>query len=129
MRGETSREGRAQGGSALKEQGRKNIKREAKGAHPKNTPDGSLHGGPIFREDGGAVIDKADGGGIVARLKGGRVKKAVGGPISGGGKKPSMGRAGRARGGGVGADLNPKTHDAGSGPKGHKLMPESEACP
>ena len=130
MRGETDRECRASGG-ALKRQSRKNVEREARGAHPKNTPDGSTsRGGPIFRAAGGAaVVDRADGGGIVARLKGGRVKKAFGGTISGGGKKPSMGRAGRASGGGVGADLNPKTHDAGSGPKGRKIMADSEKCP
>jgi hypothetical protein len=123
MRGETDRECRANGGpTALKRQARKNVEREAKGAHPKNTPDGALGrgDGPIFRADGG----------IVARLKGGRVKKAFGGgTISGGGKAPSMGRAGRAKGGGVGADLHPKTHDAGTGPKGRKIMSDSEKIP
>ena len=129
MRGEEDRDCRARGGSAFKKQSAKNVVREAKGSHPKNTPDGSLtRGGPIFKAEGGAVIDRADGG-IVARLKGGRVKKAFGGTISGGGKKPSMGRAARASGGGVGADLHPKTHDAGSGPKGRKIMAESEKVP
>jgi hypothetical protein len=129
MRGESDRECRASGG-ALKKQARKNVEREARGAHPKNEPDGSLSrgSGPIFKAEGGAVVDRADGG-IVARLKGGRVKKALGGTISGGGKAPSMGRAGRKRGGGVGADLHPKTHDAGSGPKGRKIMAESEKIP
>jgi hypothetical protein len=130
MRGESDRECRASGG-ALKRQARKNVEREARGAHPKNEPDASLSrgSGPIFKAEGGAVIDRADGG-IVARLKGGRVKKQLGGAaISGGGKKPSMGRAGRARGGGVGADLHPKTHDAGSGPKGRKIMSEGEKVP
>lgn len=128
MRGETDRECRASGG-ALKRQARKNVEREARGAHPKNTPDGTLArgAGPIFKAEGGAV-DRADGG-IVARLKGGRVKKAFGGTISGGGKKPSMGRAARQSGGGVGADLHPKTHDAGSGPKQRKIMAESEKVP
>jgi hypothetical protein len=129
MRGETDRECRASGG-ALKRQARKNVEREARGAHPKNEPDGTLSrgSGPIFKAEGGAVIDRKDGG-IVARLKGGRVKKAFGGTISGGGKAPSMGRAARARGGGVGADLHPKTHDAGSGPKGRKIMSEGEKVP
>src|SRR5580658_6256024 len=123
MRGESDRECRASGG-ALKRQARKNVEREARGAHPKNEPDASLSrgSGPIFKAEGGAVIDRADGG-IVARLKGGRVKKAFGG------KKPSMGRAGRKSGGGVGADLHPKTHDAGSGPKGRKIMSEGEKVP
>jgi hypothetical protein len=40
-----------------------------------------------------------------------------------------MGRAGRKSGGGVGADLHPKTHDAGSGPKGRKIMSEGEKIP
>jgi hypothetical protein len=130
MRGETDRECRASGG-ALKRQARKNVEREARGAHPKNEPDGTLSrgSGPIFKAEGGAVIDKADGG-IVARLKGGRVKKAFGGAsISGGGKAPSMGRAGRKRGGGVGADLHPKTHEGGTGPKGRKIMADSEKIP
>jgi hypothetical protein len=137
MRGESDRECRASGG-ALKKQARKNVEREARGAHPKNTPDGTLSrgGGPIFKAEGGAVdradggsIDRADGG-LIARLKGGRVKKQLGGAaIGGAGKKPSMGRAGRARGGGVGADLHPKTHDAGSGPKQRKIMSKSEVVP
>jgi hypothetical protein len=130
MRGESDRECRASGG-ALKRQARKNVEREARGAQPKNEPDGTLSrgGGPIFKAEGGAVVDRKDGG-IVARLKaGGRAKKAFGGTISGGGKKPSMGRAGRKSGGGVGADLHPKTHDAGSGPKGRKIMSEGEKIP
>lgn len=130
MQGDSDRECRASGG-ALKKQIAKNVEREARGAHPKNTPDGTLSrgGGPIFRAAGGAaVIDRKDGG-IVARLKGGRVKKAFGGTISGGGKGPSMGRAARASGGGVGADLHPKTHDAPGKPKGRKLMADSEREP
>ncbi len=66
----------------------------------------------------------------MARLKGGRVKKAFGGAtVSGSGKGPSMGRAGRKRGGGVGADLHPKTHEGGTGPKQRKIMPDSEKVP
>jgi hypothetical protein len=136
MRGESDRECRASGGSApqgpsaFKREGRKNIEREARGVHPRNTPDAatSRGDGPLFRADGGAaVIDRKDGGGLIARLKGGRVKKAFGGTISGGGKKPSMGRAGRAKGGmvkgdvSVGSDLHPRTHAAGHGPKGRKI--------
>lgn len=123
MRGETDRECRASGG-ALKKQSAKNVVREAKGAHPKNTPDGTLSrgGGPIF---------KAKGGGVGATPSGAALKRAYGGSasIGGGGKKPSMGRAARASGGGVGADLHPKTHDAGSGPKGRKIMADSEKVP
>jgi hypothetical protein len=132
MRGETDRDCRANGGAtAFKKQARKNVEREARGSHPKNEPDGSLSrgSGPIFKAEGGAVIDRADGG-IVARLKGGRVKKQLGGAaISGSGKAPSMGRAGRKRGGGVGADLHPKTHEGGTGPKGRKIMADSEKIP
>jgi hypothetical protein len=129
MRGETSREGRASGGSALKKQAHKNVEREARGAHAKNTPDGSLSrgGGPIFRAKGGKIAKLATGG---AASDGASLKRAFGGAtISGGGKKPSMGRAARASGGGVGADLHPKTHDAGSGPKQRKIMAESEKVP
>lgn len=129
MRGEEDRECRAKGGGIKMGGIKKNVIREFHGAHPKNTPDATLSRGKgIFREDGGAVVDRADGG-IVKRLKGGRVAKAIGGSISGGGKKPSMGRAGRARGGGVGADLHPRTHNAGSGPKQRSIMPESDAEP
>lgn len=118
-----------QGPTAFKRETRKNIEREAKGAHPRNEPDDatSRGSGPLFRSRGGRTpgdsseCDRADGGGIIARLKGGRVKKATGGSISGGGKAPSMGRAGRKRGGGVGADLHPMTHSGGSGPKGRKI--------
>jgi hypothetical protein len=117
MRGETDRECRARGGSAFKKQAAKNVVREAKGAHPKNEPDASLSrgSGPLFRK----------GGGKVAKAAG----FATGGSISGGGKAPSMGRAARKRGGGVGADLHPKTHDAGSGPRGRKIMSDSERIP
>jgi hypothetical protein len=127
MRGETDRDCRASGG-ALKKQASKNVVREAKGAHPKNTPDGTLSrgGGPIFRAKGGKVGKFASGG----APDGAALKRAFGGAtIGGGGKKPSMGRAARAGGGGVGADLHPKTHDAGSGPKQRKIMAESEKVP
>lgn len=132
MRGETDRECRASGG-ALKKQASKNVEREARGSHPKNTPDGSLSrgGGPIFRKKGGKVAAFADGGAAAATATGASLKRAFGGSASIGGasKKPSMGRAARASGGGVGADLHPKTHDAGSGPKGRKIMAESEKVP
>jgi len=128
MKGDISRVGRATGG-ALKKQACKNVVAEAKGAHPKNTPDAatSRGEGPIFRADGG-VVEREDGG-RVERKKGGRIAKQLGGAIGGGGKKPSMGRAGRARGGGVGADLHPQTHHGGSGPKGRHLMSNSEREP
>lgn len=124
MRGESA----PQGPTAFKREGRKNVEREARGTHPKNEPDDatSRGDGPLFRSRGGRTpgdsseCDRADGG-IVARLKGGRVKKATGGSIGGGGKAPSMGRAGRAKGGGVGADLHPLTHAGGHGPKGRKI--------
>ncbi|HEY3623741.1 MAG TPA: hypothetical protein VGL12_15370 [Roseiarcus sp.] len=135
MRGETDRECRAAGG-ALKKQSAKNVVREAKGAHPKNEPDGTLSrgGGPIFRKRGGKIppsflegADEPEG-----RARGGRTKKQLGGqiaPIAGVGQRPGLGRPVRARGGGVGADLHPKTHDAGAGPKQRKIMPESEKIP
>ena len=117
-----------QGPTAFKREGRKNVEREARGSHPKNTPDSatSRGDGPLFRSRGGRAgdsseCDRADGGGIIARLKGGRVKKAFGGTISGGGKAPSAGRAARKSGGGVGADTHPMTHSGGSGPKGRKI--------
>lgn len=129
MRGESEdRECRASGG-ALKKQIAKNVVREAKGSHPKNEPDGSLSrgSGPIFRSKGGKVAKFASGG---AAATGASLKRAFGGAtIGGAGKAPSMGRAARARGGGVGADLHPKTHDAGSGPKQRKIMAESEKVP
>jgi hypothetical protein len=127
MRGETSREGRASGG-ALKKQSAKNVEREARGAHPKNEPDATLsRGSGIFRAKGGKIAKLATGG---AAPDGASLKRAYGGStISGGGRKPSMGRAARASGGGVGADLHPKTHDAGSGPKQRKIMAESEKVP
>lgn len=134
MRGETDRECRAAGG-ALKKQAHKNVEREARGAHPKNTPDGSIArgAGPIFRKRGGKVppqfAEEREKEEEEGRAKGGRVARAAGGSISGGGKKPSMGRAARARGGGVGADLHPLTHAAGTGPKGRKIMADSEKVP
>jgi hypothetical protein len=137
MRGETDRECRAAGG-ALKKQSAKNVVREAKGAHPKNEPDGTLSrgGGPIFRKRGGKIppsfLEGADEPEGQDRARGGRTKKQLGGPlapIAGVGQRPGLGRAVRAQGGGVGADLHPKTHDAGSGPKQRKIMSESEKVP
>lgn len=126
MKGESDRDCRASGG-ALKKEARANVEREARGAHPKNTPDGTLsRGSGIFRKRGGKVGKFAEGGAAT----GASLKRAFGGAtISGGGKKPSMGRAARARGGGVGADLHPKTHEGGTGPKGRKIMADSEAEP
>jgi hypothetical protein len=123
MRGESGRSNRASGGSALKKQASKNVVREAKGSHPHNEPDDATSRGdsPIFRAKGGRAKKFADGGAL---------KRAFGGAtIGGGGKKPSAGRAARARGGGVGADLHPKTHEGGSGPKGRKIMSDSEKEP
>lgn len=138
MKGESDRECRASGG-ALKREARKNVEREARGAHPKNEPDATLSrgSGPLFRKRGGKVgafaeggeVSRADGGAVPKRADGGKISKAYGGSIAGAGKGPSMGRAGRARGGGVGADLHPKTHDGGSGPKQRHIMPDSDKVP
>lgn len=137
MRGESDRECRAAGG-ALKKQAHKNVEREARGAHPKNTPDASISrgSGPLFRKRGGKVppqfAEEREKEEEEGRAKGGRVRRAAGGTIAGGGKKPSMGRAARAQGGTVGstgADLHPMTHHAPSGPKQRKQMPDSERTP
>jgi hypothetical protein len=122
MRGESDRECRARGGGVTKDDRRK-VKRAFKSTAPTGeTPDATLTrgAGPLFRADGGAVA-KADGG-AVARKRGGKVE--------GGAKKPHMGRAGRARGGGVGSDLKPLTSAAHpSKPKDRRIMPDSEKTP
>ena len=114
MRGEEDRECRARGGG-VKKQSRKNVEREFHGAHAHNTPDASAKrgAGPIFRAEGG------------------RVARQLGGAIAGAAKKPNPGRAGRARGGGVGADLKPLTSaDKPRKPEGGQhFMPDSERTP
>ena len=118
-------------------QSKRNVIREFHGSHPHNDPDDTISRGEgIFREDGGAVQDFADGGevereygGKVKRKKGGRIAKAFGGTIGGGAKKPSMGRAARQRGGGVGADLSPQTHYGGNKVKGRHIMSEGDKEP
>lgn len=119
MRGEDSedRECRAKGGKVAK-QSRAHVEKEFHGAHAKNSPDATLKrgGGPIFRKSGGKIAAAAG--------------FATGGAITGGAKAPSMGRPGRKRGGGVGADLNPLTSaDKPSKPKGRTIMSESEKTP
>ena len=148
MRGETDRDCRARGGSvmgrnpgqAVDQESRKNVKREFRGHHPHGTPDATLKrgSGPIFRRRGGKVADNlADGdrderadGGAVARADGGAVGRKRGGKVEGGTKKPHLGRAGRARGGGVGSDLKPLTSAAHPNkPKDRRIMPDSEKTP
>ncbi len=102
----------------------KKVIREMKGAHPINTPDASLK-----RARGGRAGDEGMEEHNAMEKRGGRIHKKKGGKIEGMGKKPHMGRAMRARGGKAGADLNPVTNDAGSGPKGRHVMPESEMVP
>jgi hypothetical protein len=115
MRGEEDRDCRARGGSVKKGQSKRKVEKAFRSSEPTGeAPDATLDrgAGPIFKADGGAV----------ARKRGGKVE--------GGAKKPHMGRAGRARGGGVGSDLKPLTSAASpSKPKDRKLMPDSEATP
>lgn len=113
MRGEAR--ANRQFGGALKEESRKNVKKEAAGAHTDNEPDDST--------------TRSKGSNSLYRKDGGRAKRALGG-ITGDGKAPSMGRAGRARGGkATGSDLDPATHRTSRGPKQHTLMPESDKDP
>lgn len=111
MKGEEDRDCRASGGKIQKSKNaKKQVVKEFHGAQPANSPDASLdRGGPIFRKRGGKVEHEAEGDG----------------------KKPNLGRAGRARGGGVGSDLKPLTSaESPKKPKGKRhFMPESEATP
>jgi hypothetical protein len=127
MKGEMDREGRASGGK-IKKDDRKEVKRAFYSDKPTGmAPDATLKRGkgPLFRARGGkAEMDREcdAAGGVVGRKKGGKVE--------GGMKKPHLGRAGRARGGGVGSDMKPLTSaDDPRKPKDRKIMPEGEATP
>jgi hypothetical protein len=125
MRGESKRDCRARGGSIPVHpdgKGSKPLKAFNSNAPTTGTPDASLKrgSGPLFRKHGGHIPNFDDD----------RDDKATGGAISGAGAKPSMGRAGRKSGGGVGADLKPLTH-AGNPrkPPGRKYMGDGERTP
>jgi hypothetical protein len=137
MKGEMDRECRAAGG-AVTQDDRKQVRRAFRSTRPTGmAPDASLKrgAGPLFRKRGGKVPeafrkhddeeherDERAAGGAVARRRGGKVE--------GGAKKPHLGRAGRARGGGVGSDLRPLTSaDKPGRPKDRHIMPDSEATP
>jgi hypothetical protein len=115
MRGEEDRDCRAGGGAVKKGQSKRKVEKAFRSSTPTTgAPDASLErgSGPIFKAAGGAV----------ARKRGGKVE--------GGFKKPHMGRAGRARGGGVGSDLKPLTSsDRPRKPKEREIMPDSEKTP
>jgi hypothetical protein len=130
MRGESDRECRAKGGVVFAGKGSKPLKAFHSTAPSTGTPDASLKrgAGPLFRKRGGRLPEafKEHEG----DPEEGRDDKATGGAISGAGTKPSMGRAGRKSGGGVGADLKPLTHPGTPRkPPGRKLMGESERTP
>lgn len=136
MRGEEDRECRAKGGKIpASHAAKKQVVREFHGAHAQNTPDASVKrgAGPLFRKRGGKIPEAfkehefADGGQVPAP----RPAKKTGGAIAGAARKPNLGRAGRARGGGVGADLKPLTSaDKPRKPEGgHKFMPDGERTP
>ena len=119
MRGESDRDCRARGGKIAVHpdgKGSKTLKAFNSTSPTTGTPDASLKrgAGPIFRKQGGPVP----------------ASYADGGAISGSGSKPSMGRAGRKTGGGVGADLKPLTHPTSPRkPPGRKYMGDSERTP
>ena len=124
MRGESDRECRAKGGKIPVHpdgKGSKTLKAFNSTAPTTGTPDASLKrgAGPIFRKHGGNIPSSFK-----------EHEFADGGAVSGAGAKPSMGRAGRKSGGGVGSDLKPLTHPGTpSKPKGRKLMGDSERTP
>lgn len=145
------RECRAMGGGAgtgalSRFKGKNTTMAAAEGSHSENEPDDGLSRGEVashykkgghtghhrgMRARGGRSGDEAgekhnpeEG----MEKRGGRVHKKRGGKIEGEAKKPHMGRAMRARGGKT-ADINPMTHDAGSGPKHRHILPESESVP
>ena len=127
MKGEADRECRARGGH-VKKQSRSNVEREFRGAHPKGTPDASLSrgGGPLFRKRGGKIPPQFEARDEDEE----RDEKAAGGAIAGGAKRPNLGRAGRARGGGVGSDLSPLTSaHKPARPKQRHLMPDTDRTP
>jgi hypothetical protein len=130
MRGEEDRECRAKGGVVqFNAKGSKALA-AFHGKRSPNTPDATLKrgAGPLFRKRGGRLPEafKEHEG----DPEEGREDKATGGAISGAAGKPSLGRAGRKVGGGVGADLNPvASTQTPRKPPGRKLMAESEKTP
>jgi hypothetical protein len=128
--GEEGRAYRARGGVVFAGKGSQPLKRFKSTSHPSIAVDASTKrgAGPLFRKRGGRLPEafKEHEG----DPEEGREEKATGGGISGGAAKPSMGRAGRKVGGGVGADCSPLTHaQTPSKPKGRKLMGEGEKTP
>ena len=131
MRGESDRECRAKGGVVYAGKGSVPLKIFKGNKNSPNSPDASLKrgAGPLFRKRGGRLPEafkEREGD-----PEDDREERAYGGSISGGGSKPSMGRAGRKLGGSVGkADLRPTTHpERPSPPKGRSLMGEGEKEP
>jgi hypothetical protein len=125
MRGESDRECRAKGGTVFAGKGSKALKAFHSTAPTTGAPDASLKrgGGPLFRKRGGRLPE-------AFKEHEGDPEYATGGAVSGAAAKPSLGRAGRRSGGGVGADLKPLTSaDKPSKPKGHKLMGDGERTP
>jgi hypothetical protein len=130
MRGEEDRTSRARGGAVFAGAGSKPLKSFKATKHPAIPVDASTKrgGGPLFRKRGGRLPE--DFKEHEGDPEEGREEKAMGGKISGAGAKPSMGRAGRKVGGGVGADCSPLTFpQTPSKPKGRKLMGEGEKTP
>ena len=133
MRGESDRECRAKGGHIPIHpdgKGSKTLKSFRSSKPAGAAPDASLKrgGGPLFRKRGGHIPESFKEHEFGEGED--REEKATGGAISGAGAKPSMGRAGRKVGGGVGADLSPLTHpQTPSKPKGRKYMGEGEKAP
>jgi hypothetical protein len=142
MRGESDRECRARGGKT----GMKHdmVQFNAPASKAKKSfysdapvtaePDDALTRGkgPLFRRHGGHIPEsfkehEFNKGEHAEKMK--REKRAMGGP-TGAGSKPSMGRAGRKTGGGVGSDLKPLTHaDSPKKPPGRKYMDEDDRVP
>jgi hypothetical protein len=131
MRGESDRECRARGGKVVYAgKGSKALKSFHSTAPAGAAPDATLKrgGGPLFRKRGGHIPESFKEHEFSEGED--REEKATGGAISGAGAKPSMGRAGRRSGGGVGADLKPLTHaESPAKPKHRKLMGEGERTP
>jgi hypothetical protein len=131
MRGESDRECRARGGAIpYNAKGSEPLKNFRANKHAKNTPDASLKrgSGPLFRKRGGHIPESFKEHEFSEGED--REEKAAGGAISGRGAKPSMGRAGRKVGGGVGSELHPiSLAQTPSKPKGRKLMGEGEKTP
>ena len=129
MRGESDRECRARGGKLPIHpdgKGSKPLKAFHSTAPTTGTPDASLKrgSGPLFRKRGGRLPE------AFKEHEGDPEGRATGGAISGAAAKPSMGRAGRRSGGGVGADTNPLTHAGNpSKAKGRKYMGDGERTP